>query len=140
MKNVDFMAKFTEAMNELAAENHTESIEMLTDLLAQDADNKMVLSARGAALLRSKRFDESVADFSKVIDMDPGYARAYHLRGLAREHRGDGVGALADFNKAIELDPHYGAAYYSRASLHAKEGHAEAASEDFATITAITTI
>ncbi|UCE51905.1 MAG: tetratricopeptide repeat protein [Desulfobacterales bacterium] len=74
--------------------------------------------------------DEALADFSHAIDLDPGYARAFHLRGLVKDKQGNPKSALKDFNQAIELDPEYGAAYYSRATLHSKMKHEDLALED----------
>ena len=73
-----------------------------------------------------------------AIAADPGYAKAYHLRGLARSQMGEDIAATGDFDKAITLDPEYGAAYYSRANLHAKRGQEEQAREDMEMATHLT--
>ena len=77
-------------------------------------------------------------DFDRAIAIDPHYARAYHLRGLAREVQGDDQGALDDFSKAIDLAPEYGAAFHSRATLYAKLGQTEQATEDIQMVTQLT--
>jgi Tfp pilus assembly protein PilF len=70
--------------------------------------------------------------------MDPGYARAYHLRALAKESRGDWEGALVDLGKAIELKPEYAAAYQSRSAVFAKLGKEDHATEDFQMVAHLT--
>jgi tetratricopeptide (TPR) repeat protein len=91
-----------------------------------------------SAFLKSNRLDEAIADFDRVIALYPEYARAYHLRGVARATRGDDLEAFKDFDKAIELDAAYGAAYASRGSVHQRLGHAEQAAEDMAMVTHLT--
>ena len=87
--------------------------------------------------MKMDRAEDAKADFGRVIEIDPEYPRAYHLRGLAHESAGDTSAALNDFNRAIELNPEYGAAYYSRANLHAKLGEEILATEDIKTATTL---
>jgi Tfp pilus assembly protein PilF len=74
--------------------------------------------------------DQARDDFDRAVKIAPDYARAYHMRGLISEKRGDDQTALTDFDRAIELNPDYGAAYYSRATLHAKMANTEKAQDD----------
>src|SRR5262249_35167700 len=46
---------------------------------------------------------QAIADYSKVIELDPKYALAYHNRGLAYEKKGDTDHAVADYRKVLEL-------------------------------------
>jgi Tfp pilus assembly protein PilF len=78
--------------------------------------------------------------FEKAIELDPNYAKAYHLRGLAFEKTGDIEAAIRDFDRAIEINPEYGAAYYSRATAHSKLGHVEEAAEDVQMVTHLTEV
>jgi Tfp pilus assembly protein PilF len=88
--------------------------------------------------MRTGNHKTAIVDFDRVIAIDPDYARAYHLRGLAREIEGDDKGALDDFNRAIALKPDYGAAYHSRATLHTKMGQMDDAAEDIRMVTHLT--
>lgn len=91
--------------------------------------------SRGAAYLKQDKLDQAWTDFDRAVKIDSGYARAYHMRGLVSEQRGDNSAALADFDRAVELDAKYGAAYYSRATLHAKLADADSAQEDIKMVT-----
>ena len=67
------------------------------------------------------RYDSAAADFSKVIELDPENAAAYHDRGLAYSEI-IGVAdtlnaALEDYNKAIDLDPKQPIFYFERAII-----------------------
>jgi lipoprotein NlpI len=46
--------------------------------------------------------------------LNPYYARAHHLRGLAYEQMGDFAGAYRNFDRALELDPDLAVAYRKR--------------------------
>src|SRR5690606_7101097 len=54
---------------------------------------------------RSGKYEEAIEDYTKVIQVDPSDARAYHDRGKAKYHIGDYHGAIEDYTKAIEIDP-----------------------------------
>lgn len=129
--------KFTQAMTELVQNNHLKSIALLSDVLAEEPEHKLALTARGSAFLRQGNLDNALVDFDRAVTVYPGYARAYHLRGIARIEKGNDDGALADLDRAIELNPEYGAAYYSRANLHSKAGRHDAAGEDASMATRI---
>jgi tetratricopeptide (TPR) repeat protein len=79
---------------------------------------------QGRAYVRKKQYDRALTAFSKAIDKNPEYARAYFARGLIHlyYHDRDRDRALSDFNKAIEIDPKLGDAYAERAMVYlAKE-------------------
>ena len=66
-------------------------------------------------------YASAAADFSKVIELDPENAAAYHDRGLAYSEI-IGVAdtlnaALEDYNKAIDLDPNQPLFYFERAII-----------------------
>jgi Tfp pilus assembly protein PilF len=70
-------------------------------------------------------------DFDRAIALDSGYARAYHLRGIAHEQIGELARAFQDFDHALEIDPEYGAAYHSRESMLANPKQSNLAYEEF---------
>ena len=128
---------FTQAMTELVNANYLKSIALLTEVLVREPKHKLALTARGSAFLRQGNIDRALADFDRAIDAYPDYARAFHLRAIARSENGDDAGAMADLDRAIAIDPEYGAAYYSRANVHSKAGRDDAAGEDAAMATQI---
>jgi lipoprotein NlpI len=86
------------------------------------------------------RLDAAVESFNQSIKADPAYAKAYHMRGLAFESKGDHQAALTDFNEAIELNPQYGAAYYSRGALYAKMGREDLSTDDIQSVAHLTNV
>jgi tetratricopeptide (TPR) repeat protein len=60
---------------------------------------------RGNAYYRKTEFGRAIADYGKVITLDPDYANAYVLRGTAYEQQGRKQKAVADYRKALALRP-----------------------------------
>ena len=52
-------------------------------------------------------YQGAIADFTKVIEIDPQSADAYHNRGTAKDDLEDYQGAIADYTKAIEINPQF---------------------------------
>jgi len=121
---------FEAGMREFVGAHYEKSIGLFTRALNAGGENALALVSRGAAYLKLDMLDQAHSDFERAIGIDPGYARAYHMRGLISEKRQEDQAALADFDRAIELDPEYGAAYYSRATLHAKMANTEKSQND----------
>jgi tetratricopeptide (TPR) repeat protein len=133
-------AHFAHAMSHFMNNNLSDCIHLLDEIVASVPTDKMACLTRGSAHLKLGQTDSAIENFSRAIEIDAGYAKAYHMRGLAFEAAGDDSGALEDFNKAIEINPEYGAAYYSRAALLTKMGQEDAATEDLQTVTHLTNV
>ena len=65
-------------------------------------------------------FYGATTDFTKSIELNPNYGKAYTNRGASKRILKDYHGALADLTKAIELIPNDKYAYLNRA--YAKNG------------------
>ena len=63
----------------------------------------------------AKDYYGAISDYTKAIELDPNYAKAYTNRGVSKQKTKDYNGAISDFNKAIELDPNDAKTYYNRA-------------------------
>lgn len=66
---------------------------------------------------------DAISDFTKVIELSPGFAPAYFYRGWAYSRLGESelgqyYNAISDFTKAIELNPKYIEAYKERANAY----------------------
>jgi len=68
--------------------------------------------AERAALRRS--FEDGIAKWSKVLEVEPKDQDALSRRGDARFFNGDFKGALADFDRMVELDPTQGPQHWRR--------------------------
>lgn len=72
---------------------------------------------RGTAYLRAGDAAKARDDFSKVIDLKPGFARGYGARAQAEEDLGNRDRALDDLRRAIERDRKQWRFRYDRALL-----------------------
>lgn len=72
-------------------------------------------------------FKGAIADYTKVIELDPKNADAFNSRGEAKFDSGDKQGAIADYTRTIELDPKYADAYNNRGSAKSEFGDKQGA-------------
>src|SRR4030067_885672 len=69
---------------------------------------------RGYAKHMSGDCKGAIADYDKVISINPKFAYAYYNRGAAKGELGDYKGEIADCDKAIKLNTKYAEAYNNR--------------------------
>ncbi len=74
---------------------------------AADADPDWAdpVAALGWANFRNGRFDVAIEAAERSLQLDPGLADAYQLRGLLAERGGDDVTARREFAAARRMDP-----------------------------------
>lgn len=85
---------------------------------------------RGIARGKAGYLEGAIADFSKVIEMEPLSAQAYYNRGYARHLTKDLDGALADYAKYIELEPRDPDGYNNRGNVRRAKGDFDGAIAD----------
>ena len=71
---------------------------------------------RGNRYSRGGSYEMAIADYSKAIEIDPGFAEAHYDRGFSFYEMGRYEEAIADLTRAIELNPNDGR-YYGQRSL-----------------------
>tara|TARA_Y100001968_G_C19271517_1_gene674497 strand:- start:224 stop:826 length:603 start_codon:yes stop_codon:yes gene_type:complete len=59
-------------------------------------------------------YSGAISDYTKAIEINPRYAKAYLNRGSAKSGLTDYSGAISDYSKAIEINPRYPNAYLNR--------------------------
>jgi tetratricopeptide (TPR) repeat protein len=65
-----------------------------------------------------QRYDKALADLSRDIELDPGYAHAVASRGEIYRRLERYEEALGDFSRAIELNPGDASALANRGSTY----------------------
>jgi TonB family protein len=86
---------------------------------------------RGKVYLQIDDNDRAIADFTKVIQLDPEGADAYNHRGVAYGNKDDFVRAIADFDTAIQLNPVLRNAYNNRGLAYSRIGDEARARAEF---------
>jgi tetratricopeptide (TPR) repeat protein len=81
--------------------------------IAPTADTLLDLFARGVALEEDpSTADEAMANYMRVLELDPEYAPAHINLGTLYYHDSDYEQAEVHYRKAIEADPRYALAYF----------------------------
>lgn len=68
------------------------------------SDSSDAYQVRGTMHFAAGNVDSALADWSRLIEREPGFAGAYRLRAQMRKGAQDYEGAIADYSKLIELD------------------------------------
>jgi tetratricopeptide (TPR) repeat protein len=61
------------------------------------------LLQEGISVAKQGSSIEAILYFDKAIELDPSFASAYFVRGMAKQAGNDTIGAIADYTKAIQL-------------------------------------
>lgn len=87
---------------------------------------------RGILMMRTERYEQAQADYTKALSIEPELGAAYLNRGAALIHQKRFEEALVALNRAIELDTEdIFAAHYNRAIARERTGDVEGAYADF---------
>jgi lipoprotein NlpI len=72
-----------------------------------------------------------LADFNKVIKLDPNLSCGYQGRGIAYLNNDNPAAAIADFNRTLQLDPSMVSAYLNRGLALLLQSKDTEAQQDF---------
>jgi tetratricopeptide (TPR) repeat protein len=88
---------------------------------------------RGEAHYFDGEYDQAFSELTKAIEIDPGLARAYVVRGMAYNDndKGEHDLAIADFTKVIEIEPTNAHAYRYRGVAYRSRGEYDLAIADY---------
>lgn len=67
----------------------------------------MALNNRGGIYNRKGNYDLAIADYSQIIEVNPGALIAYINRGRIYDRKGDYDLAIADFSQVIKINQEY---------------------------------
>ncbi|HEY2870279.1 MAG TPA: tetratricopeptide repeat protein [Reyranella sp.] len=98
------------------------------------ADPKLALAYYGRGILlatRERAYNRAIADFDRVLTLDPANTHALVHRGEAYSQVGDFGHALADLNRAIQLDPRDAGALVVRGLVQQRRNAIDLALADF---------
>ncbi|MEP0366134.1 MAG: tetratricopeptide repeat protein [Cyclobacteriaceae bacterium] len=80
--------------------------------------------------LANQNYDQAVDFYTKSIENDQNFAKAFNNRGVARLEDGHPYEAIQDYNQAILIDPQYYDAVFNRAYAYESVGKLESALND----------
>lgn len=93
----------------------------------------------GRAKGDKRDFDGAIDEYTKAIEADPKFVKAYLNRGVERANKDDRQGAIADLTKVIELDPTVLQAYLVRGGSRILTKDLDGAVEDYTKLIEIDT-
>jgi protein O-mannosyl-transferase len=85
----------------------------------------------GIAHLKSGQMEMAVADFTRLIEINPKLVTAYTNRGDAYFSLGQWDKVIADYSRVIDLDPKSTDTYYNRGIAYGNLGQSEKAIADY---------
>ncbi len=85
----------------------------------------------GVDKAQSGNLQGAIADWTKAIEMNPMFAKAYFNRGVAKKNLKDYQASIADYTKAIEIGSEYYHAYTNRGIVLEIEGDLKGACKDW---------
>ena len=86
---------------------------------------------RGSAYDNKGKTLEAIKDYTKAIEIKPGFAEAYLNRGTDYFSLGYYSQAIEDFNTSIKLNPKYFDSYYNRGITYNQLGRYQEAIRDY---------
>ncbi len=120
-----------------SAATHTRCLIWRTDMsLWQDVIERfqtvpIAYYNRGLAFMNENKFKEALDDYTKAIELKPGYNVALVNRGNILRGNSQYDQALRDYNSAIEATPNFSIAYFNRGILYMNQQRNEEALNDF---------
>jgi len=111
--------------------NYDESLVNINQALNMDSTEVAYQALKANILYEMGDAKSAIAEWDKVLTVEPEYAFGYYRRGWFKELTGDMEGAVEDLSMSIVLDPNYAYAYASRGDIYMKQGKSDLAIADF---------
>jgi tetratricopeptide (TPR) repeat protein len=107
------------------------AIEVFTTGLAEHPDNYSLLDRRAVAYREKGETEKALADYTRMIALDPKQADGWNSRGNLYHELGEYDKAIADYTQCIPLSPaNYGTYWSNRGISYYEKGDLEAALAD----------
>lgn len=111
--------------------NYEEALANINQALNMDSTDVNFLAQKANIYYENGNAKAAVAEWDKVLTMQPEYGFGYYRRGWFKELSGDLEGGLEDLSMAIVLEPKEPYFYETRGDLYVKLGKRDLAEADF---------
>ncbi len=111
--------------------NYEEALTNINQALNMDSTDVNFLAQKANIYYENGNAKAAVAEWDKVLTMQPEYGFGYYRRGWFKELSGDLEGGLEDLSMAIVLEPKEPYFYETRGDLYVKLGKRDLAEADF---------
>jgi tetratricopeptide (TPR) repeat protein len=99
--------KLAQALEALSQADFPTAIELLGEIVGEDAENSEAWMHLGVCYLETRRPDLATEALSRAVHTAPDNAMAHYLLGNALGSQGDLERAAACYRRALELEPHH---------------------------------
>jgi tetratricopeptide (TPR) repeat protein len=82
-----------------------EAIDIISEMIALEPTNPELYDQRALAHLRLQQYDQAIADYQKVVELQPENGHALVMLGNAYSYKGDDERALATYSQTLALNP-----------------------------------
>jgi len=82
---------------------YPKAISDFTAVISQKKDHSWAYTSRGSAYAKLDKHDLAIADFNKVLQLDPKNEEAFNNRGWSRKATGDMKGACKDWSSSKQM-------------------------------------
>ena len=113
------------------AEDYEEAVDLYTDAIVQDPNNRHLYERRALSYYWLYEYDDALADFSRAHIIDPDSDWAIGWRGWIYYLQGENELALRDIATSVRLDPENAITYVDRAIFAFDDGDVARANADF---------
>jgi tetratricopeptide (TPR) repeat protein len=121
----------TEKQDPISSQSRTAADTTKTIVAGPDTLAALNLYNNGNIKKKAQDYRGAIQDFTKAIEINPTYSKAYNNRGSAKGSLSDFKNALEDFDKAVQYDTLNVDAYFNRALVKAKLNDIKGALKDF---------
>jgi tetratricopeptide (TPR) repeat protein len=108
-----------------------DSLSLFNHALNVTKNNYRVHNMRGVAYADLGNFKQAIEDYSRAIEIEPGFPEAYYNRGKDYTELGNFKKAVEDYTKAIAIKPDYAMAYNGRGNAYFDLGNQREAIADY---------
>ena len=102
-----------------------------SDVIEKFPNTDIAYNGRGLFYYDKKQYPQTIADYSKAIELNPKYFEAYYNRGAVYVMTEKPRQAVADFSHAIALNPNYSLSFRHRADSYYALGKLDSAILDY---------
>lgn len=97
---------------------------------ASEIKEQVLLITKANNCLDEAKYNEAIADYTKVLKKNPKYVAAYHSRGFAHAQKGEFDKAIADYTRALEINANLSDVYVHRAMAYFAKKEFEKSRQD----------
>ncbi len=108
------------------------NLETIKDVIEQKIKTEAAIHLFKGAFYDDKgQYGLAISEYTRAIEINPKYAKAYNNRGINFFYKGQYGQAISEYTKAIEINPKYAKAYNNRGIAYANKGQYDLAISEY---------